>query len=147
MQLGSGTWDLFGGLTCRGMAEHWEWGGQVDGLLRLGENDNDYTLGNRFHATGWIGRTLLPWLSASARLDWNWWGNIDGADPDLNPRMVPTADPDLRAGSRLDGLAGLNAVAGRHAFMIEGGIPLHQDLDGPQLETDWVLSAGYQLAF
>ena len=71
MQLGSGTWDLFGGITYRSMSGPWQWGGQADGLFRLGENENDYTLGNRFHLTGWLGRKLLPWLNVSGRLDWN----------------------------------------------------------------------------
>jgi hypothetical protein len=45
---------------------------------------------------------------------------VRGADPDLNPAAVPTADPDRRAGWRLD---------------------------GPQLQTDWRLVVGWQWAF
>ena len=32
-------------------------------------------------------------------------------------------------------------------FAVEGGVPVYQNLDGPQLETDWVLTAGFQYAF
>jgi hypothetical protein len=147
MQLGSGTWDLLGGLTYRGSGGAWQWGAQALGVVRLSENDNDYTLGNRAAATGWLTRLLGGGFSASARLDCSWWGDIDGADPDLNPAMVPTADPDLRAGKRSDALLGLNYVRGGLALAVEGGVPVYQDLDGPQLETDWLLNLGMQWTF
>ena len=30
---------------------------------------------------------------------------------------------------------------------IEGGIPLMQDLNGPQMETDYTITVGWQYAF
>lgn len=147
MQLGSGTWDLIPGVTYRGSHGQWIWGGQALGVIRLGENDEDYSLGNRYNASAWLTRLLASGLSGSARLSWNWWGDIDGADPELNPSLVPTADPGLRAGSRVDGLLGLNFLHGGLSLAAEGGIPVYQDLDGPQLETDWVLSLRAQWAF
>lgn len=33
---------------------------------------------------------------------------MEGADEALNPMMVPTANPDLRAGRRVDALLGVN---------------------------------------
>jgi hypothetical protein len=147
MQLGSGTWDLIPGVTYNGSGGKWLWGAQGLGVIRLGENDNDYTFGNRFDATGWLTRLFGSGLSGSVRLDWNWWGNIDGADPELNPMVVPTADPDLRAGSRLDALLGLNFVHGGLSLAVEGGVPVYQDLDGPQLETDWLLALRLQWGF
>jgi hypothetical protein len=32
-------------------------------------------------------------------------------------------------------------------FTIEGGFPLYQSLNGPQLETDWLLSLGLSHTF
>ena len=32
-------------------------------------------------------------------------------------------------------------------FALEFGVPVYQHLGGPQLKTDWVLTAGYQYAF
>lgn len=147
MQLGSGTWDIIPGVTYRGFSGSWLWGAQGLGVVRIGENGNDYTLGNRFEATGWLSRILGAGLSGSARLDWNWWGDIDGADPELNPAVVPTADPGLRAGNRLDLLLGLNYVRGGLSLSVEGGVPAYQYLDGPQLETDWLLTAGLNWSF
>ena len=152
MQLGSGTWDLLPGLTYLGQAAPLSWGVQGVAVVRLGENDNDYTLGDRFNLTGWISRAWTPdWLT-SLRLDGQWWGNIDGSDRKIPPMMigvVPTADPDLRAGRRVDLLVGA-AFAPRtgllrsHRLGLETGWPVYQNLDGPQLETDWTVTLGWQ---
>ncbi len=154
MQLGSGTLDLMPGITYRGQHKSLSWGSQVSGVVRLGENSRDYRLGNRFDATGWGVWNWFNWVSTSARLDWQSWGNIKGADPALNSSVVPTADPKLRGGNRLDLLLGLDFYVPRGPVPIKGqrlavefGLPLYQDLDGPQLETDWVLWLGWQYAW
>lgn len=88
----------------------------------------------------------LVWIAASPALaDPPRGADFHGADDDLDPTPVPTADPDPCGGDRLDALVGLSwhgsegRLAG-HRFAFEVGWPFHQDLDGPQLETDWVLS-------
>ncbi len=53
MQLGSGTADLHPGITYLGRSEDWAWGAEVEATIRLGENSNDYTLGNRYRASAW----------------------------------------------------------------------------------------------
>jgi hypothetical protein len=152
MQLGSGTWDLLPGVTYSGRHSAWEWGAQASGTIRLGRNHRDYRLGHRWAVTGWVSRELTPWLSTSLRTDYQDWNDIEGDDDGLNPRLVPTADPELRGGRRLDLLFGVNflvtggALRGNR-FAVEVGAPVWQHLDGPQLETDWRLTAGWQLAF
>ena len=64
--------------------------------------------------------------------------------------MVPTADPGLQGGIRADVLFGLSysVLSGfmkDSRFALEGGAPLYENLDGPQMSTDWVLTAGWQL--
>ena len=154
MQLGSGTWDLLPGVTYNGRVSNVNWGGQARGVVRLGENDRDYTLGDRLNLTAWTAYNINYWLSGSFRLDWAFWGNIEGADPSLNPTVVPTADPERQGGNRLDALIGINFVNQLGPKLLRGqrlavefGLPLYQDLNGPQLETDWVLLLGWQYAF
>ncbi|NOY52368.1 MAG: transporter [Deltaproteobacteria bacterium] len=155
MQLGSGTFDLLPGITYLGRSNPWFWGAQGIATFRLGENSNDYTLGNRIDLTGWLTRRVNRKFSLSVRLDGTSWGKIDGADSDLSPTMTamtPTADPERRGGTRLDLLLGLafDTSGGRHRghrLTLEGGLPLYQRLDGPQLETDWKLTAGWQWTF
>jgi hypothetical protein len=89
---------------------------------------------------------------ASTRLDWQSWGNIHGADPELNPLSTPAADPNNRGGSRLDFLPGLSLYIDKgklqgNRLFIEGGIPIYQYLEGPQGETTWMVSAGWKFVF
>ena len=152
MQLGSGTFDLLPGLTYLGESENWAWMGQVMGTIRLGENDNHYTLGNRLGLNSWVSRKITDWLALSVRMDGDFWGNIDGADPDLIPSMVPTADPNRRGGKRVDLSFGINLYVPRGVFSgnrvaIEAGFPIFQSLDGPQLEKDFHLRIGWSWTF
>ena len=152
MQIGSGTFDLLPGITYLGQTEHLSWGSQFSTVLRLGENSNNYTLGNQYALTGWVAKNWTNWLSTSLRLNGKTWGNIDGADPRLNPMMIPTADPNRRGGTRLDLGFGVNLYAPKGALKggrlaLEFELPIYQSLEGPQLETDWQLTLGAQYAF
>ena len=150
MQLGSGTIDLLPGVTYLQQSGDWSFGAQGELRVHLGENDEDYTLGDRIDATAWAARRLGS-ASISLRLRGAHWKEIDGADPDLNPAMVPTADPDNFGGDRVDLLAGANWYGQNgflrgHRLALELGIPVYQDLNGPQMELDWVATVGWQLA-
>ncbi len=152
MQLGSGTYDLMPGITYLGNSSSYSWGAQALATIRLGENNNDYTLGNKVELTSWLERKWSSSFSTSLRVKAQRWGDIDGADPDLNPMMISTADPELRAGSRADILVGFNYNAHKGAFKgnrltFEIAKPVYQKLDGPQLETDLILTAGWQYSF
>lgn len=152
MQLGSGTFDPLLGLTYTSKYDRWSWGGQIGTVLRFGTNSEGYRLGNEYSATTWIARDVTEYASISFRLDGKSWGNIHGSDQDLNPMMVPTARTDLRGGERVDALVGLNlykpsgSLSGNR-LALEFGVPVYQRLDGPQLETDYRLMLGWQLAF
>ena len=86
-------------------------------------------------------------LHTSLRMNFAHWSNIHGADPDLNPGLVPTADAKLQGGDRLDALVGLawHGHESGHPLGLELGVPVYQDLDGPALEADRVLTLGWQL--
>ena len=152
MQLGSGTFDLFPGITYVGQTDSWSWGAQLEGTLRLGRNNAGYSLGNRVAATVWGARKWTDWLSTSLRLNGQDWGNISGHDADLNPAMAPTADPGRRGGEQMDLMFGVNLLgkAGfveHHRLAMEVGAPIYQSLDGPQLERKWLLTAGWKYAW
>ena len=152
MQTGSGTWDLLPGITYLGRSERLSWGLQGIGTIRTGRNSLGYRLGDRVEGNAWLAHPLSDAVSVSARAAWTSWGNLTGSDDALNPNLVPTADPNRRAGHRLDLLAGVNLYLplgplGRHRFAVEAGAPVYQWLDGPQLETDWRLIVGWQKSF
>ena len=152
MQLGSGTFDLKAGATSSGERGHLSYGAQLLATLRTGTNDKGYRLGNRGEASAWLAWAWSPSISTSLRLAYSEWGRIHGDDDALAPAVVPTADPALQGGRRVDAFLGLNYVVrggalDGHRFALEVGRPLHQRLDGPRLETDWVATVGWQLAF
>jgi Putative MetA-pathway of phenol degradation len=152
MQLGSGTYDLKLGGNYQYFKGLWSLGASGLGTVRLGENDNDYRLGNILQLDSWLSYEWANWLSTTFRLDGKSWGNISGADPDLNPAMVPTADPERRGGTRIDMLIGVELFVpggkwSGNRFGIDFGLPIYQNLEGPQLETDWMLMAGWQWVF
>lgn len=149
MQLGSGTFDPNLGLTYLGQQEDYTWGAHASGTFPLGTNHNDYRIGDQYLVDVWGTYRWNKWLTTSSRTKATFGGDVRGADPRLNPRMVPTADPALRGGKRLDLLIGLNL------FMVDGKLfgnrlsaevafPLYQSLNGPQLERDWALTLGWQ---
>jgi hypothetical protein len=152
MQIGSGSYAVSPGLTYAAQRERWSWGAQGIGTFQLNENSKDYQLGPHGSLNVWGARLWSDQLSTSLRIQGQAWGNIHGADPRLNPNVVPTADPDRRAGRRIDVGVGVNWLFQRgslqgHRFALEVLTPVYQWLDGPQLETDWVVVTGWQKAF
>lgn len=151
MQVGSGTYDLIVGLGTSALRDHDSLGAQVRGIFRLGDNDDGYAMGNQVSVTAWYARNPIPNLSASIRGVYEYRGNYDGANPvyamALANKVVPTVDPARRAGQRLDLAFGINlAHESGHRLALEYQWPVWQKLDGPQVETDGVLTVGWQLA-
>ena len=154
MQVGSGSYDFLPALTYTGHRGAVSWGLQGRGEVRLNENHAGYRLGNEYALTAWTGFDLASWMSASLRTEWaqalNYRGREESAA--VNPVVIPTADPGRRATDRLDFLIGVNLLAPSGPLdglrlAVEVGIPAYQRVDGPQLETDWLLTTGIQYAF
>tara|TARA_R110002096_G_scaffold15071_13_gene53199 strand:+ start:3928 stop:4992 length:1065 start_codon:yes stop_codon:yes gene_type:complete len=151
MQLGSGTWDLKPGITWLGQCGDFSWGSQLLGTVRLGENDENYSLGDDITANIWGAYRVTDAFSTSLRLSGTSWGDVDGRDPRIGG-PVPTANPGLRGGERIDVFGGINyycqgGIFAGHRLAVEAGLPLYQDLDGPQLGMDWMVTVGWQKAF
>jgi hypothetical protein len=151
MQLGSGTYDLLPGVVYSGNHDQWAWGTQYSGTIRAGENGEDYSLGDKHMLTSWASYRWFNWLTTSVRIKGERLGKINGIDAAI-VAPVQTADPNNQGGETLSVLFGIN-LAGQtgalrgHRLALEAGLPVHQDLNGPQLETDLVITAGWQYAF
>lgn len=151
MQLGSGTFDLEPGITYRDQNDSFGWGAQVKGTVRLGDNSEGYSYGNRAQATAWVAASLTEGIALSGRLQAETIGRIDGNDP-LIAGPVQTANPDFQGGESLTGLVGVNFAATSGALKgwrlgVEGGVPIVQDLNGPQMPTDYTFTVGVQKSF
>jgi hypothetical protein len=152
MQLGSGTYDLEPSLTFQSVNETWAYGLTGKMLFHLGRNKHSYSLGDRFSASAWASRKLSDQFALDMRLDETIWGDVNGADPELNPMIVPTARPDLRGGNRLDFWLGTTFYVSEgtlkgNRLHVEFGVPLQQSLNGPQLETDWLFQTSWSWTF
>ena len=152
MQLGSGTYDFHPAITYLAQTENYSYGAQFGGVLRIGENDQDYTLGNRLEASLWGARKLTDSISASAKLDYSSQSEVDGEDS----RMMKMMSPALNNKSQGRDIAtfglGLNYYfqAGElqgHRFAAEWETPLDQKANGVQLELDSIWTLGWQYAW
>ena len=154
MQLGSGTFDVIPGMTFTGHNENWGYGAQALLNIHLGRNSEGYSQGDSLKLNTWISRKITKNFSSSLRIELNSWKDYDGHDDELIGRqnMMPTADADLRAGTRADVHLGLTylftegALCG-NSIGLEAGMPFYQDIDGPNLETDYTVTLGWQVRF
>jgi hypothetical protein len=160
MQLGSGTYDFEPAITYLGQTENYSYGAQLGGILRIGENDQDYTLGNRFEAALWGARKITDSLSASAKFDYSSQSEIDGSDARLKMRREmmrgtmdsPTFDPNSQGrdittfGLGLNYYFQNNGLSG-HRLAAEWETPIDQKVNGVQLELDSVWTLGWQYAW
>jgi hypothetical protein len=159
MQLGSGTVDLLPSLTFVQQFENWSWGAQINGVIRLeSENSHGYRLGHRVEGLGWLGYNLTEWLGLSTGLSYQNTGRLKGPQKDVGTagpmglRSVTTAFGDNYGGERVDAILGVNLLKPGgflegHRLAIDLRLPLWQDLNGFQLETDSVLTIGWQKSF
>lgn len=151
MQLGSGTYDLLSGITYTAHKNKWGWGAQYSGIFHLGENSQDYTLGDKHTLTAWGSYLIAPTISASIRVSGETESKIEGIDNDII-LPVQTADPDNYGGERISTTIGVNTVFQKgvlkgHRFSTEITLPVYQDLNGPQLKRDKSIMLGWSKAF
>ena len=142
MQLGSGTYDLIPTLTYNANAGSFNWGGQGTIIYRIGENDNGYRFGHRAEMSGWLKYAFASHAVATSRLTYTMWGNVDGQDLAVDPMMSPDSDPNAQGGIRTDLFLGMSAFKNGWIFSGEFGVPLYQDLNGPQLKTISIFQLG-----
>ena len=156
MQLGSGTWDFTPAITYLGQTENYSYGAQLGAVLRIGDNDQGYTLGNQLDATVWGARKITDSLSASLKIDHTCQEEVDGehkAILDENRRdMSPSNHPDHQGRDLTSVGLGLNyyfqsgALKG-HRIAAEWETPIHQKVNGVQLELDSSWTLGWQYAW
>lgn len=154
MQFGTGTFDPILGLTYAVHAPSWSFGVQTMNYIRMGKNDHGYRQGNKYTATTWVARNITDFASVSFRLEGQAWDDVSGQDASLPVIAIVGADPDLQSGQRVMAHVGVNLLAGKNTGVLSGqrlsaefGMPLYEYASGPQPETDYQLTLGWQWAF
>jgi hypothetical protein len=144
MQSGSGTWDLLPALTWTGTASAWYFGAQISGTRRLeSRNGTGYRLGDHVQVSGWTTRALSARLSASLRAVWQHKGAIRGAFNAYNAASGPMDFPANSGGRFVDVGLGLNLDLAGSLLAVEWLAPVHEDVNGFQLERQGTLSASW----
>lgn len=151
MQLGSGTTDLHGMLSYSGQTGNWGYGSQLGGVIRLGNNSEQYRHGNAAENSVWLGRNIASPLTATVRLHTSWQDHIHGQDNNINPSMIATADPACYGGLRSRAMGGLNLrlsslLPVNGTFGVEAGLPVYQDLNGPQMGESWTIISAIRIS-
>ena len=149
MQLGSGTVDPIFSLTYTLKRLHGSLGMQVTPVFRFMENELNYTKGSEYKATAWLAYNILQKASVSCRMEYKNWENIKGIDKTLDVKKSPAARSDLGAGQSVKLSIGINLYQDRGSLSgnrlgLEFGIPLYQNLDGPQMGLNYYITAGWQ---
>jgi len=142
MQPGTGTFDVMPGVLYAGTIAPWSWGLSYRARLPLGVNPEGYMWGNYQELNGWFGYTWIPGLTTTFRTNFNIQNQIVGADWWLIGKL-PSANPLWYGGKRIEVYGGADIdgkIFGYPGFSIglEAGVPVYQNLNGPQLAKNWM---------
>ncbi len=150
MQIGTGTYNLLPGVSYTGNMGLWSWGAVYRGFFPM-DSHNGYQWGDVNQLTGWAGYTFYPGITATTRIAGTVQGRIDGKDPQIFGAMQG-ANPANYGGERIDLFGGIEIAGhefglGHTKFAIEAGLPLYQNLNGPQIGESWQLNAVFAVRF
>ena len=152
MQLGSGTYDPTIGILYQASSSPWWWGVNASVTARLQDNDRDYRLGNEARVDAYAMYQFSPNWLVQAQLNGKRQGKIRGEMDEytsgasghavqgnaMSPAMTPAWITDNYGGTQLFTTLGLQwQPAPLHIVDFNVGLPLHRDLNGPQLEEDY----------
>lgn len=152
MQLGSGTVDLIGSATYKGSSELFSWGAQPLVTIRTDTNSEGYQWGNEYVLNAWLSFKLTNWMSIATQLTGKTQEELSGADDQLNPMMITTADTDNTGFTKFHSSLGLNFSFGDRDFFrdlkagISYGIPIYQNVKGYQMNDQSNLNLGLRLS-
>ena len=152
MQLGSGTFDPTIGLLYQGSSSPLWWGANTSYTARLYDNKRDYRLGDEARLDLYGMYQLSYNFLAQVQLNGSYQDDIGGemdesksgesghvmpGNPN-SPITTPLWDTDAYGGTQLFTTVGFQwQPAPLHIVDLNVGLPVYQDLNGPQLETDY----------
>ena len=159
MQPGSGTWDPILGLTYQKAADPFWMGANFMTTQRWGLNDQDYKKGSEYTLDLYLMRQFNEKSLASFQLNGKAWGDYSDQPKAgkengdchamLNPSkdwMTPLCDPTNYGGVNLHATVGIQfQPVPLHVAELNLSLPLYQNLNGPQLQSDYMLRLTYYL--
>ena len=163
MQTGTGTWNPSMGITYTSHKGLIGWGAQTMFTFPIGDNDEGYTVGEKAEATVWGSVRAADFISFSTRLKYVQTGDIQGAADELITPFVAGNGNTIRLSNfmplfntlnsgrkQLDLSFGSNVVLDSLTkglrFGIEVGLPVYQDVNGVQMNNEFMGNIGFQYA-
>ncbi len=148
MQLGSGTLDFTFGATYKENYTLFAWGSQLLSTIRTGENKEGYRLGNLHQLNIWGAYELASGIAFNLRVLGVLEDDISGADNDLNPMMVTTADTNNYGGEKIKSFIGFTFLFPQQSafkdfrLSIEAGAPVYENYNGVQMNENLNVNFG-----
>ncbi len=152
MQTGTGSLDFLPGLTYLKKSGKITWSAQALSNLRVLNNSAGYHYGSDLTLNAWASYRFCPYFTASLRAENFYGGMISGKDSLIYQMMEPDANPQNYGGDRLNIHLGCNFYINKGAMQnskigLEFGLPVIQNLNGPQLATQFTLNAVLSKSF
>ncbi len=157
MQLGSGTFDLPLGINYYGQHKKWSWGAGANAKFRLERNSRNYHLGHTAGAVVWSGMQISAWLKPVFKIQYRFSDRIHGLDKELLvsqafPFPASITNPRLFGGHKILASFGfdLSPQSGslrNHSLGFRYAKPIYQNLNGPQVKEDGIISVSWNLDF
>jgi hypothetical protein len=159
MQLGSGTVDPIVGLTYQGSRDPWWWGFNTQLEAHLYNNNQGWHRGQEFRYDFYAMRQVHDKVVLHTQLN-GWYEGKFNQQPykgrvlgqghaganHTNSFTSPLFDPDNYGGHKMAISVGAQfQPIPLHILELTATVPIHQDLNGPQLRDDWMLRLSYYL--
>lgn len=143
MQLGSGTYDLTLGYSFQEIHDDWSYGFQLNATKRFDYNSEDWRYGDRRELSAWVAKPVSQTVSLSFGLDVEHQDNINGKSSNRN-NMTPTWNEYFHSHLRVSSNIGLNFKLpnSKSRIGIQCGVPIYEDVDGPQMDPDFKCNLG-----
>jgi hypothetical protein len=151
MQEGSGTYTILPGIAYTGTAKSLAWGLSYRAVLPLASNADGWRFGNSQTASIWSGYKWASGLISTLRIGGTVQGRIRGQGSDILGYAEGNV-PVFSGGRELDINLGAT-VPGRLLripkllVQAEAGVPIYQNLNGPQAASQWTGALRVQYRF
>jgi len=157
MQLGSGTVDPIIGLTYQGSHDPFWWGLNTQLEAHLYDNSQGYHRAQEFRYDFYAMKQVHDRVVLQAQLNGSYEGKFSGEPDDgrisgaghnglsaSNNLVSPLFDHQNYGGHKLNvGLGVQFQPIPLHIMELTASIPIHQDLNGPQLQDNWMVQLTY----
>ena len=150
MQNGTGTYDAFFLINNLNEFGKFKVGEQLFFKLPVSDkNDYGYRYGKDFGLNLWVSYRFFQYLSGSLKINYQYKGEMEGFDNEMNKRMSPAMDSKNQGFNKLNLGLGFNFVNNSIYFKnnrlaLELLIPIYRDYEGIQMADSFSFILGWQ---